>query len=291
MSTPTVRPMFWSVRREVWENRSIYKVPVIVAIVFLFGFLISTIGMPSRRRAVSRLDEAHQRGPIEAPYDAAAGMLIVTSALVGFFYCLDALHGERRDRSILFWKSLPVSDTTTVLAKAGIPMVVLPLITLVTIAVTQTIIAMLSTVILLGGGLSPSTIFPQLRFIPSPLVLLYALPAVTLWYAPIYAWLLLVSGWAKRATFLWAVLPPAALAAFEKIAFNTQYVGLFLRYRLAGWVTRAFVDHPKGSPAIDPLTAMTPGHFLLTPGLWIGLLFAAAMLFVTIRMRRYREPI
>jgi ABC-2 type transport system permease protein len=290
MSTE-VRPMWWSVRRELWENRSIYMAPVIVAAVVLFGFLISTIGMPSRRRAVLRLDEAHQRAAIEAPYDAAAGILIVTSALVGFFYCLDALHGERRDRSILFWKSLPVSDRDTVLAKASIPLVVLPLITFLTIVVMQTIMVMMSTVILLGGGLSPSTIFPQFRFIPSPLVLLYALPAITLWHAPIYAWLLLISGWAKRATFLWAVLPPAALAAFEKIAFNSTHIGLLIRYQFAGWLTRAFLDRPKGSPAIDPLTAMTPGRFLLTPGLWIGLLLAAAMLAVVIRMRRYREPI
>lgn len=290
MSTP-VRPMWWSLRRELWENRSIYMAPALVALVFLFGFLLSTIGMPSRRRALLRLDEAHQRAGVEAPYDAAAGMLIVTAGLIGFFYCLDALHGERRDRSILFWKSMPVPDRTTVLAKAIVPLGILPGITFVAIAVTHTIMAMLSMVILVGGGLSPATIFPQFRFIPSPLVLLYALPVIALWHAPIYAWLLLVSGWAKRATFLWAVLPPALLAAFERIAFGTSYIGLLIRDRLIGWLTTAFVARPKGSPAIDPLTAITPGHFLLTPGLWIGLLAAAAMLAVAIRMRRYREPI
>ena len=51
---------------------------------------------------------------------------MLTAFLVGVFYCLDALHGERRDRSILFWKSLPVSDLTTVLAKASVPCRVLP---------------------------------------------------------------------------------------------------------------------------------------------------------------------
>src|SRR5437899_6524167 len=122
------RPFSWSVRREVWENRSIYVAPLIVAVVVLFGFLLSTIGMPERRQAVLLLDSAHQRAAIGAPYDVAAMMLIFTTFIAGVFYCLDALHGERRDRSILFWKSLPVSDLTTVLSKASVPLVILPLV-------------------------------------------------------------------------------------------------------------------------------------------------------------------
>src|SRR5213083_1898245 len=112
------RPMYWSVRRELWENRSIYIAPLAVAGVFLFGFLISTIHLPSRMRALSALDPAQQREAIAMPFDIAAALLMLTQLLVGAFYCLDALHGERRDRSILFWKSLPVSDLTTVLSKA-----------------------------------------------------------------------------------------------------------------------------------------------------------------------------
>src|SRR5437016_11212901 len=123
------QPMYWSVRREVWENRSIYIAPLIVAVVVLFGFLVSTIGLPERRQAVLLLDPARARAAIEAPYNMAAIMLILTAFIVGVFYCLDALYGERRDRSILFWKSLPVSDLTTLLSKATIPLVVLPLVT------------------------------------------------------------------------------------------------------------------------------------------------------------------
>src|SRR6476661_9383714 len=115
------RPFYWSVWREVWENRSIYVAPILVAIVVLFGFLVSTVGLPERRRAALLLDPVKARTAIEAPYDMAAIMLILTAFIVGVFYCLDALYGERRDRSILFWKSLPVSDSTTLLSKATIP--------------------------------------------------------------------------------------------------------------------------------------------------------------------------
>src|SRR5882757_2323567 len=119
------RPMYWSVRRELWENRSLYLAPLIVAAVFLLGFLISMIHLRERSRALLLLDPAQQRAAMEKPYDILAMLLILTVVLVGVFYCLDALHGERRDRSILFWKSLPVSDLTTVLSKASVPLVIM----------------------------------------------------------------------------------------------------------------------------------------------------------------------
>ena len=87
------RPLHWSVRRELWENRSLYIAPLAVAGVVLFGFLISTIGLPHRRRAVLLLDPAQQRAAIEKPYDMAAVMIMATIFIVGVFYCLDALHG------------------------------------------------------------------------------------------------------------------------------------------------------------------------------------------------------
>src|ERR1700756_5748874 len=88
------RPFYWSVCRELWENRSVYVAPMIVAIVVLLGFLVSTVGLPERRRAVLLLDPAKARAAIEAPYSMAAIMLILTAFIVGVFYCLDALYGE-----------------------------------------------------------------------------------------------------------------------------------------------------------------------------------------------------
>ncbi len=112
------RPFYWSVRRELWENRSAYIAPLAVAAVVLVGFLFSTIGMPHRRLETLRLPLARQASVIGQPYHFAEAAMIITMVIVTVFYALNALHAERRDRSILFWKSLPVSDTTTVLAKA-----------------------------------------------------------------------------------------------------------------------------------------------------------------------------
>src|SRR6516165_4589598 len=151
------RSFYWSVRREVWENRFIYIALLIVAFVELFGFLVSTIGLPERRQAVLLGDPAKARSAIEAPYDIAAIMLILTAFVVGFFYCLDALYGERRERSILFWKSLPVSDRTAVFSKASIPLLVLPPTIFAIVVGTQFIMMLISSAVLLPSGLSGTT--------------------------------------------------------------------------------------------------------------------------------------
>ena len=287
--TPTTmsetRPLYWSIRRELWENRSIYIAPLVVAGVVLLGFLIATIG-----RAVATADPAQRAAVLVERNTFAAGVIMATAFIVGVFYCLDALHGERRDRSILFWKSLPVSDLTTVLSKASIPLVVLPLLTFAIIVVMQLIMLLLSTAVLLMSGLSVATLWTPLPLFEMSLVLLYHLVTVhVLWHAPIYAWLLLVSGWARRAVFLWAVLPVVAIQIVEKIAFNTSYFTAMLGHRLAG--PEGFHFTAPGSAPVHPLMTFDPGKFLSAPGLWIGLAVAGAFLAAAVRLRRYQGPI
>jgi ABC-2 type transport system permease protein len=283
----TPQPFYWSVRREVWENRSIYIAPLIVATVVLFGFLISTIGLPERRQAVLMLDPAKAQAAIEAPYTMAAIMLILTAFIVGVFYCLDALYGERRDRSVLFWKSLPVSDLTTLLSKATIPLIILPLVTFLIVIITQLLMLLWTSAILITHGMSPASTWTYFPLFGNFFILLYGLAAIALWHAPIYGWTLLVSGWARRATFLWAVVPFLAIAFFEKITFGTSYFASMLKDRLMGFAPKAFafnmhsVDCPQ----------LTPGTYLSSPAMWFGLLFAAAFIAAAIRLRRYRGPL
>src|SRR6267143_4908444 len=290
LRSPT-RPLYWSVRRELWENRSIYIAPLIVAAFEVFGFAISTIGLAERRRAVLLLDPAHQRAAIEQPYDLVAMMMIFIAFIVGVFYCLDALHGERRDRSILFWKSLPVSDLTAVLSKATIPLVVLPLIAFAIIACVHVIMVLETGVVLIFHGMSPATTWAHVPVFQNWLVLLYGLVAIALWHAPIYGWLLLVSGWARRAIFLWAVLPLIAIQIFERITFGTSYFGSFLKHRIFGFAPDTFDFQGRTKPVIDSLVQLTPGRYLSSAGLWIGLLVAAVFLAAAVRLRRYRGPL
>src|SRR2546421_3433243 len=272
------RPMYWSIRRELWENRSVYIAPLAVAVLLLLGFLISAINLPHSMRAVLALDPALQRAAIEKPYDIAAILTMLTAFIVGVFYCLDALHGERRDRSILFWKSLPVSDLTTVLSKATIPLVVLPLVAFAIIVCTHLIMVLETSVVLISHGMSPASTWAHMPVPFNLLVLLYGLAATALWHAPIYGWLLLISGWARRATFLWAVLPIIVIQIFEKITFGTSYFGAFVKHRLMGFAPDAFDFQGRTKPVIDSLVQLTPGRYLSSAGLWIGLLVAAVFL-------------
>lgn len=286
----TTRPMYWSVRRELWENRSIYIAPLAVAAVFLFGFSISTIALPHKMRALEALDLAQQHQAVAKPYDIAALLIMGTAFIVGVFYCLDALHGERRDRSILFWKSMPVSDLTTVLSKASIPIVVIPLVSYAITVTAQLFMLLLSSAVLLGSGLSAAALWTQVPFVQMSLMLLYHLVAIhALWYAPLYAWLLLVSSWARRAAFLWAALPLLAIGVVEKIAFNTSYFAAMLQYRLTGGPKG--VPFTMGNMAMDPIMQLDPSPFLISPGLWIGIAVASVFLAAAVRIRRYRGPI
>ena len=285
------RPLYWSIRRELWEYRSVYLAPLGIAGVILLGFVFFLVALPHTMRNSMALNPAHQRDAIAHPYNLAAGLIMGAAFLVSIFYSLDALYGERRERSILFWKSLPVSDLTTVLSKASVLLLVLPAVAFAITAATELIMLLLSSAVVSASGLSVATLWNQLQLFQIMFQLLYHLVTIhMLWYAPLYAWLLLISAWARRAPFLWAALPPFAIYIFEKTAFHTSHVAAFLDYRVSGGM--AAVDSMQGDhPMMDPGMHLTPGLFLTTPGLWFGLLFAAVFLLAAVRLRRYRGPI
>ncbi|HEY7097624.1 MAG TPA: ABC transporter permease [Terriglobales bacterium] len=284
-SIPAGQPFLWSVRRELWEYRFICVAPLSVAAAALLAFSISVVAGISQHPL--RLDPSRP----QMPYDLAAGLMMLTGILVSVFYCVDALHGERRDRSILFWKSMPVSDATAVLAKASIPLVIVPILIFVITIAMHCIMLLVSCAVVLASGQSVATLWNSLPLSRMWLLLFYHIvTGHALWPFPIYCWLLLVSGWASRATFLWAALPIVTIAGIEGIIFRTAgFAGLIGR--------RLFGDAPAMSMApdsmgLDPMTThVTIGRLLSSPGLWIGFATAAIFLAAAVRSRRYRAPI
>ena len=284
------RSFYWAVRRELWEYRSIYLGPLGAGAIFLLGFAVSAVHLPKRIHAAMALDAMKQHEALAAPYDIAAGLMMATMMIVGTFYCLDALYGERRDRSTFFWKSLPVSDATTVLAKASVPFAVLPLVAFAVAVVAQLLVLLLTSVVLAASGQSLASPWTQLSLPRMSLLLLYHLLMVhVLWHAPFYAWFLLVGAWVRRAPLVWAFLPPAALCFLEKLVFNSTHFLDMVRYRLSG--NGMDVLLAQGTFPTDPMTQMTPARYLSSPGLWIGLAFTAAFLAAAVRLRRSRGPV
>ncbi len=286
---PATRAFYWSVRRELWENRSIYVAPLAVGGVALGAFFIgATLGV---WEPALRVDPAQPYETVAGPYNIAAGLLMLTGIIVSVFYCLDALHGERRDRSILFWKSLPVSDFTTVLAKASIPLVLLPLFVFTVTVAVQWLMLMLSSVIVMASGQSVAELWSKLSLFRMWWLLLYHIvTAHAIWPAPVYCWLLLVSGWARRTTFLWAALPIVAIAGVEGIAFRTSHFAALVGSRLMGSTPAIAYTQGRMFPT-GPMTHITPGAFLSSPGFWLGWMVSAIFLLAAVWLRKYRAPI
>jgi ABC-2 type transport system permease protein len=281
------RLFYWSLRRELIEARSIYLAPLAVGAISLLGFLIALVHMHARLRAAT--DSMQQHTIIEQPFVTVATMLMAIDIIVAVFYSLDALYGERRDRSILFWKSLPVSDLTTVLAKASIPILVLPLIASAVTIALQFVMLLVSSAVLAGSGMSASMVWTHIPILKTAGINLYHLVVFHgIWYAPFYAWCLMVSAWAKRTPFLWAVLPPVVVGLVEKIAFNTTHFGTMILQRVG--VGSGTQSEPKGM-TMDMFAPHHAVHFLFSPEMWLGLLFTAACLFAAAHLRRNRGPI
>lgn len=285
------RAFYWSVRRELWEHRSIWIAPLAVGVFALLAFMIALFGhfSASSIGVFSSMPIDKQQVIVAMPFSLAASMVGLTAWIVAIFYCLDALHGERRDRSILFWKSMPVSDTTTVLAKAAIPIVVVPCVALVIAVAVQALLIPLAAVGMSGSGADMAFILERLPIAPMAIAFAYGLIAHALWYAPIFTLLLLVSG-AVRRPFLWIVVPVIAVQVLEKIAFGTNHGGELLKYRLLGGMTEAFAADAMRGP-ITQLSQLDPMRFFASPSLWLGLLAAAAFVYIAVRVRRSKEAL
>ena len=279
---------YWSVRREFWENRLVYLAPLAAAVIFLVSFVINTMVLRHRMAGIWLVHESRQQSPLDLPYGLCAALIMGIALIVGIFYSLDALYGERRDRSILFWKSMPVSDLTTVLSKLSIPLVIIPVLSYVITLVTQFVMLVLASAVLLGSGANIALMWTHESFFRVSLDLFYHMLTVHgLWYAPLYGWLMLASAAAPRAPFVWAVMPPFVIWGVEKMTFNTTHFLSFLKERLMGPPTPE-MEMPKNA---DFMSTLIPHHFFDQPGLWGGLAVAVVFIAIAVRVRRYRGPI
>jgi ABC-2 type transport system permease protein len=300
-----VRPFAWSLRRELWEHRALYFAPAIVSILALLGLIAVAFKLPPSMAGFDSFPPQQQVEILSAPYAAIAMVLMVTATIVALFYCLDALYGERRDRSALFWKSMPVSDWTTVLSKFAVPMLVLPIGLFALITVTQIVVLLGHVGLWAVRGHSVSNLLLQLPLLDMPLGVAHFLVTLAIWYAPIYAWLLLVSAWAQRSPFVWAVVPWVAAVVFERAMLGST--------RLLGWLSQRFFGHfdaafttretmeevvsrlQQSGAAATSVVRNGSDHvpdvmrFLGTPSVWIGLLAAALLIAATVWLRRRQE--
>lgn len=327
MNTTTMK---WLLQREFWEHKgAMFWAPAIVGALLVvlvggtIGYGVANYGMPGHVTVNGRtfggdsmhvLLSADLRTMIariaSSSYLATATPLLLVLSAVVFFYCLGALYDERRDRSILFWKSLPVSDPMTVLSKAATAMIVAPLIA---IAIATVASLALLFIVCAAVGLQGMNMFGPVLASPDlylgPLRLVALLPVYVVWALPTVGWLLLVSSWARTKPFLWAVgIPVVGLILMKWIStallnFSGQELSLMpvaqdvVARLLSGVVPGIWYTYPGMPQPLQPTQFGVDGNSIVTSAYaslagidaWIGAAAGVLMLFGAIRLRRWRD--
>ena len=299
--------MIMLVRREFWEHRGLWITPLVVAAVLVLGTLLSpgaSVHVDIDGQKLEMLANMSEVRRAQMMGLVVAGLMVpqmIVMLIVVFFYLTDALYGERKDRSILFWKSLPVSDTNTVLSKLLAALVVTPLV----VFAISTITGILCLIIIMAklGGTPMANLFAwdlPLWLRTTGTTLLDMLVA-GLWYAPLAAYVLMVSGWAKRSVLLWVVLPPLVVGIAERWYMQSSNFADFIGHRMIG-IFKMFDMEEKQAIYIGPsslddkmgrmgamLDRFDLSPALMSAELWGGVLVAAVFVLITIRLRRYRD--
>jgi ABC-2 type transport system permease protein len=307
--------MKWLVRREYWENKGgfVFAPLVMAGIATLFSLVAAVIGgnLVHGHRGEMELGDAaeHARqmgGVADGMLMGGIGMMAVVLAFVLFFYLLGSLYDDRRDRSILFWKSMPISDVQMVLSKAAWALLLAPLIAMVVGVALGLVLWVIAGI---GGAVSgmpgSSAIFLNshpFRFIAG---LLLALPVQMVWSLPTVGWLMLCSAWSKRVPFLWATALPILTCAL--ISFTDIFPGVEIAHDKV-WYTVAFrgllsimpgtwsglvvhADRPMHGPEdLSGLIDVTSSWQVFAHAdVWIGAVIGVAMIYAAIRLRRWRD--
>lgn len=319
-----MKTFLWLVKREFWEHRGGFLwAPVITGGVFLLLNLMGIIaaevigarhginfGASGELRNVMSQMDAGDMSKVGIALDVAmySSMAIITVVLgfVVFFYCLGALYDDRRDRSILFWKSLPISDTSTVLSKLVSATVLAPV-----IAVLAGIAAGFAQLVMVAITLSFHGVNVwQLLTLAHPFRvmgnLLGYIPVYVLWALPSAGWLLLCSAWARTKPFLWAVVLPVAsglliswfgimgLFNLPTSWFWKEIVvrGLFSVFPGGSFTAYNGSPHAltiNGESGLDIMNLSRSWAAVATPNLWIGVVIGAGLIAGAIWFRRWRD--
>lgn len=297
------------IQRELWEHRSIFVTPLIMAVIVVLMSVTGQVAVSAFDEAVdlailgaSNLSDQERRAAISAIAMAITMLFLIAMAVLTIFYLLDALYTERKDKSILFWRSLPVSDAETVISKLLTALVAIPLITFVVVAVTHLVVLGISGIWLGSrGGDSMHLIWSSAPLAANWLATLILMTALPLWFLPFAGWFTFVSAWTKRSPFLMAFLPLIVLPMLERILIGTHLFrdAIFLRsVRIPLFSSDAGDGFTLGDASdmriapdadVTLLALLDLGRFFGHPGLWTGIAVGALFIAAAIYVRRYRD--
>jgi ABC-2 type transport system permease protein len=284
---------FWLIRRELWENRAILTMPAVIGLLLVLVALFGQIQLDA-----GDLAQIHEAVTGQGSYLAERLFLaisVVFLLIMGVYsswYLLDCLSAERRDRSVLFWKSLPISDTATVLSKLGTALLVIPLVYFGFAVLTNLLLALILSIrlrVLQGVGLWSAG-----NWFDFELVWLYIIATLALWFLPVAAWVMLVSAWARRAVLLWTTLPLLAVMLLEHYFVRSDWFMREVWLRIGyGYLVAAFAidNETVFSPSTTLRHALSPLAFVSEPETLIGIGVGVALLVATVQVRLRRTEL
>lgn len=295
-------------RRELWEHRAIYVTPLVIGLLISLMAITGQATISANDHAMQLalagaafLPEPQRAAMITAMTFGIAGLLALAMLALAVFYCLDTLYAERKDRSILFWRSMPVTDAETVVSKLVTALFVIPLVTCAVTFATHLLVLATASVWMMVHGANPWpliwTTAPLGEIWLATLALFIAMP---LWLSPFAGWFLLVSAWTRRSPLLLGFLPIVVLPMLEKSLIGTRVLAeAFFQRTVHMPLFRGLGAGPfiPGSDALIKgdvlafgiLSRLDLAGFVASPGLWLGLLVCALFTAGAIWLRRYRD--
>ncbi len=288
--------MVWLIRREFWENRAIWMIPAAIGAIMLLAALFGRVDL------MSIPSDVPGRAVGEAFLVGVGATFFAIMSIYSTWYLLDCLYADRKDRSVLFWKSLPISDTSTVLSKLLAALLVIPVVYFAAADMTTLLMAFIISVRAgssIGGAVWNISLWMQLQGL-----WVYLIVTAAIWYLPLAGYLLVVSAGAKRAVMLWSILPPLALILAERWFFGTYSIANELGRRLLGLPRVAFQsdlgDKFWVSTVVDNEVVRTPASiwsflnaygFISSLDTWVGAAVGIALIVCAIQLRTRRTEI
>jgi len=300
------------IRREIWEHPAIWVSPLVIALIVSMLTLTGQVSVSAFGEAVDlaivgaqNADEVHRAAIMTGALTAIASIFAFGAWIVMIFYSLDALYAERKDKSILFWRSLPITDAETVVSKLLTALFVIPVVTVVVVMATHLLVLVLTSIwVKFQGGQALHLIWGSARLGDIWAACVACALLLPLWMSPLIGWFLFVSTLTKRAPFLTAVLPILLLPMLEKMLpmrssffIDAIYVRTFQPplFDLSGFerveqqIEEQFYSGLPGTEGVSLLKHLDVAGYIASPSLWLGMVVCGIFVVGAIYVRRYRD--
>jgi len=295
------------VRRELWEHRSIYVTPLAITSIVTLGTLAMLIFAGGFAKeldlaifgATNIAGDAERKVALTGFFVGTSWVFLFAAMVLTVFYALDSLYAERKDKSVLFWRSLPITDAEAVISKLVTAIVVIPVVTVAAIIATHIVNLIVTSIwVSIKGGDAGHLIWGSVPLLDNWLAAFTVTLAIAVWMSPFIGWFLFVSAFTKRSPLLMAFMPLALIPLLELIFLRSSIFadavftrgGMIPLFR--GMDLEGFFD--EDSMHLSEETGSLLAHidvvqFLTSPSMWAGVVVCGLFVTAAVYVRRYRD--